>query len=425
METRKFIYKLISTVIFSSIIGSILMIIIRLMIIGLSDDYNKNNGYLFSGLCTLLGAILAILGVCFTIFNSQRLKNKELLNELDQKSEWRKELMNIAAKPVMNLEDVYRVLASLRFLPKNRIEIKNSNQEDFDEISNYIYTKLNDKINTFYIDNKINLDKSLERNFYDYRFNIRNSEEIRQYVKFLLKHHWEYNQSEEEKRSFMAKEKKEFEKVKEQIKRIKDKKNNTLNLMYDKTNLYEKENKELNELKEKQIEKSLKRLSKFKFIVWSIYIICIVVILFVNKNINVSAEKVYEDNKELLGSFAISGITYAFLIAASVAIFTLIKDFRDNIKEFYDKANCKNLKIKELYITKLKLMNKIVFHMTVMLIITIIIGIISYTINYIIGEVVYEVVAIVTFILQLVSSLIIFKNSSNIHEELIIYLKNK
>ena len=52
------------------------------------------------------------------------LKIKELLNELDQKSEWRKELMNIAAKPVMNLEDVYRVLASLRFLPKNRIEIK-------------------------------------------------------------------------------------------------------------------------------------------------------------------------------------------------------------------------------------------------------------------------------------------------------------
>lgn len=425
METRKFISKLISTVIFSGIVGLILTIIIHLMIIGLSDDYNQGNNDLFSGLCTLLSAILAILGVCFTIFNNQRLKNKELLNELDQKSEWRKELMNIAAKPVMNLEDVYRVLASLRFLPKNRIEIKNSNQEDFDEISNYIYTKLNDKINTFYTDNKINLDESLERNFYDYRFNIRNSEEIRQYIKFLLKHHWEYNQNEEEKRSFMAKEKKEFEKVKEQIKKIKDKKNNTLNLMYDKTSFYETENKELNELKEKQVEKSLKRLSKFKFIVWSIYIILIVGILIFTKNNNIPAEEVYKDIKELLDHFSISGITYAFLIAASVALFTLIKDFRDNIKDFYDKANCKNLKIKELYITKLKLMNKIVRHMTIMLIITIIIGIISYTINCIIGEIVYEVVAIVTFIFQLVSSFIIFKNSSNIHEELIIYLKNK
>lgn len=389
----------------------------------LKDAHMINS--VITGFCTIISAVIAIIGVHFTINNNQKLKNKELLNSLDQKSEWRKKLMNIAAKPVMNLEDVHRVLASLRFLPKNRIEIKNSNQEDFDEISNYIYTKLNDKINTFYIDNKINLDKSLEGNFYDYRFNIRNSEEIRQYIKFLLKHHWEYNQNEEEKRSFMAKEKKEFEKVKKQIDKINDKENNTLNLMYDKINFYETEEKELNELKEKQIEKSLKRLSKFKFIVWSIYIIFIVGILILTKNNNVSAEKVYMDIKELLDYFAISGITYAFLIAASVALFTLIKDFRDNIKEFYDKANCKNLKIKELYITKLKLMNKIVFHMTIMLIITIIIGIISYTINCIIGEIVYEVVAIVTFILQLVSSLIIFKNSSNIHEELIIYLKNK
>ena len=121
----------------------------------LKDEHMINS--VITGFCTIISAVIAIIGVHFTINNNQKLKNKELLNSLDQKSEWRKKLMNITAKPVMNLEDVHRVLASLRFLPKNRIEIKNSNQEDFDEISNYIYTKLNDKINTFYIDNKINL----------------------------------------------------------------------------------------------------------------------------------------------------------------------------------------------------------------------------------------------------------------------------
>ena len=52
-----------------------------------------------------------------------KIKNQELLNELDQKSEWRKELMNIA-KPVMQLEDVYRILASLRFYLKAKTKLK-------------------------------------------------------------------------------------------------------------------------------------------------------------------------------------------------------------------------------------------------------------------------------------------------------------
>ncbi|MCH4404046.1 hypothetical protein MKR36_08140 [Staphylococcus haemolyticus] len=188
-------------------------------------------GNYIEGIFTLLGAYIAVRGVEKTInsnkelknrelLKNQELKNQELLNSLDQKSEWRKELMNIAAKPVIQLEDVYRILASLRFLPKDENEVKQSEQKDFDKISTYIYKKLIEKINDFYKDNNIKLDETLKEDFLKYRFNIRNSEEIRQYVKFLLKHHWEYNQSNEDKKEFMNKEKREFERVRAQIDQI-------------------------------------------------------------------------------------------------------------------------------------------------------------------------------------------------------------
>ena len=235
MEYRKFISKLIFSVLFSGVVGLILTIIIHLMIIGLSDGYNQGNSYLFSGLCTLLSAILAILGVCFTIFNNQRLKNKELLNELDQKSEWRKELMNIAARPSISTKDVYRTLASLRFLPKKEIEIydikikekyKDKDKEkiekfigknkdkDFDVISNYIYNRLIEILKKQY--KNANIDEKLTNAY----LSIRKSEEIRLYILFLLKHHWEYNQSEEKKEKFIDIERKEFKNVLKQVDEI-------------------------------------------------------------------------------------------------------------------------------------------------------------------------------------------------------------
>ena len=227
--------------IFIRVVGAIIGgFTIYLGYVGFFEDLNNDENDHFVGLCTLFTGILAITGVCFTIFNSQRLKNKELLNELDQKSEWRKELMNIAAKPVMQLEDVYRILASLRFLPKDEDEIegnkkkkiKKSEQKEFDEISNYIYKQLIKKISDFYFNNNININMTLEKESSEkessekessekeissYSFNILNSEEIRQYVKFLLKHHWEYNQSEKDKKDFMKKERDEFFKVINQV----------------------------------------------------------------------------------------------------------------------------------------------------------------------------------------------------------------
>lgn len=108
--------------------------VIAFTVIGLFIGFNNSNDDVFVGLCTLYTGILAITGVCFTIFNSQKLKNKELLNELNQKSEWRKELMNIAAKPVIQLEDVYRILASLRFLPKSKDEVEGNKKKKYKRI---------------------------------------------------------------------------------------------------------------------------------------------------------------------------------------------------------------------------------------------------------------------------------------------------
>ncbi|MFS8252558.1 hypothetical protein ACHK7U_02295 [Staphylococcus hominis] len=219
----------------------------------MDKDAQKN---FFTGICTIIAAFITVWGVFNTINSNQELKNQELLNSLDQKSEWRKELMNIAAKPVMQREDVYRILASLRFLPKSKVEIEGeeskqqkkkkgtkkrqkgedgrqsneegqkdkgnqkdgSDQKEFDVISNYIYkrlnTMLNEKLNNISV-NVILTDEILNR-----PFSIKKSEEIRLYTKFLLKHHWEYNKGEKDKKKFKKKELEEFKNVIREIHRL-------------------------------------------------------------------------------------------------------------------------------------------------------------------------------------------------------------
>lgn len=245
-----------------------------------SNKIDYISGDIYTGTSTFLTGILATIGICFTLYfnqkikdkelyEAQKLKNQELLNELDQKSEWRKELMNIAAKPVMQLEDVYRILASLRFLPKSKDEIEGeesekkekqestnehqdeqestnehqeaqneeqsneegkkvqkgtgnrkngSDQKEFDVISNYIYKKLNMILNKILLGSITK--KTYTKNFLKIPLSIKNSEEIRLYTKFLLKHHWEYNQGEKDKKKFKKKELEEFKKVMEEIHRL-------------------------------------------------------------------------------------------------------------------------------------------------------------------------------------------------------------
>ena len=276
-----------------NVLGIIVLIIIIIIIVACVIEFilskNLNNpsnkidyisGDIYTGTSTFLTGILATIGICFTLYfnqkikdkelyEAQKLKNQELLNELDQKSEWRKELMNIAAKPVMQLEDVYRILASLRFLPKSKDEIEGeesekkekqestnehqdeqestnehqeaqneeqsneegkkvqkgtgnrkngSDQKEFDVISNYIYKKLNMILNKILLGSITK--KTYTKNFLKIPLSIKNSEEIRLYTKFLLKHHWEYNQGEKDKKKFKKKELEEFKKVMEEIHRL-------------------------------------------------------------------------------------------------------------------------------------------------------------------------------------------------------------
>lgn len=264
------------------LIGLILLFLILGIAIYVLDGSSKSglSGTLYTGICTFTTGVLAVLGVIHTISSNQnlkskelleaeRLKNKELLNELDQKSEWRKELMNIAAKPVMQLEDVYRILASLRFLPKSKVEIEgkeseqqeeqstekkeeqsenqneqvnkeeknredDSDQKEFDVISNYIYKRLNTMLNSSL--HNFSVDETLTEEALKRPFSIKKSEEIRLYTKFLLKHHWEYNKGEEDKEEFKKKEISEFTNVIEEIERLN--KESIISNVYYKTKVY-------------------------------------------------------------------------------------------------------------------------------------------------------------------------------------------
>ncbi|MCG1077956.1 hypothetical protein K4Q04_08680 [Staphylococcus epidermidis] len=190
MRYLKYLYTLIPLVIY------VCIYVVFILWVGEETTLSKYNSDIFKGGSTITAALMAAIGVILTIENNQNLKNKELLNELDQKSEWRKELLNIAAKPVMQLEDVYRILASLRFLPKSENEVKQSEQKDFDEISNFIYKQLNKILNKHHVGLDSNIVYS--KKFLNRVLNIKDAEIIRLYTKFLLKHHWEYNKGEKD-----------------------------------------------------------------------------------------------------------------------------------------------------------------------------------------------------------------------------------
>ncbi|MGW9778625.1 hypothetical protein [Staphylococcus hominis] len=170
----------------------VVVVVIFLVIVGFCIGFNNDNNDVFVGFCTLFTGILAIIGVCFTIFNNQRIKNKELLNDLDQKSEWRKELMQVASKTFLTTNDIYRVLASLRFQPHTDIKGK----DNFDYMTREIYNELN-KILRIKYDFKIeqaisNLRRSQTEEVYIY-LKYEDCEIVRLYTKYLLKHHWEIN----------------------------------------------------------------------------------------------------------------------------------------------------------------------------------------------------------------------------------------
>lgn len=169
-----------------------------------SNDYTHEFiSLIVKGCFGLMSALIAVWGVSNTIISNQELKNRELLknqelknqellNDLDQKSEWRKELMNIASQTFMTTDDLYRVLASLRFQPHN----DTLDKDDFKSMTKKIYDELNDMLDKKYnsqIKQKLTESSCFKNKDKIIYIEYKDSEIIRLYTKYLLKHHWEIN----------------------------------------------------------------------------------------------------------------------------------------------------------------------------------------------------------------------------------------
>lgn len=162
----------------------------------------SGNDY-FSGTMTLIAAIFAVYGISKTIENNNETKRKELLDNLDSKSEWRKQLYDVASKTFLTTDDVYRVLASLRYFPH---EIINEDKAEryFHKATQTIYSDLYSLIVEHRRD--IELNKKNDKEIKAPLLTFKQSENVRIYTKFLLKHHWEYNK---DKKAFIPKKEKE------------------------------------------------------------------------------------------------------------------------------------------------------------------------------------------------------------------------
>lgn len=196
------------------------------IILSLSGSIIQTYGALFGGLTTLIVGLLAYFGVVETIKSSQADKIKELKNDLDNKSEWRKELFYVASKNNIELNDVFRILTSIRIVPDNKknpygkfvITSVETNQISnfYNENSNYkynlIYKDLSKKVKNMdntkdiftimseliFVEMNLILDdvkveglhKCSEKDtiYLDFHY----SEKVRIYAKYLLKDHWDY-----------------------------------------------------------------------------------------------------------------------------------------------------------------------------------------------------------------------------------------
>ncbi|MEB6120532.1 hypothetical protein MXM80_10710 [Mammaliicoccus sciuri] len=176
---------------------------------------------ILTGSATIFAATIAVVGVSFTIWASNKNKKKELLDNLDSKSEWRKQLYDVASKTFIDTDDVFRVLASLRYFPHKKDDNNTCDGEPtFQEATRTIYKHLYSIIETHKneIDEILNDEECIDIKVPILSF--KESEIVRVYTKYLLKHHWEYNN---DKKTFVgAKERGVWEKTEKLIKKFDD-----------------------------------------------------------------------------------------------------------------------------------------------------------------------------------------------------------
>lgn len=131
------------------------------------------------------GLIGSLLTIIVTMFIVPRTNKKALADSLDSKSEWRKSLFQAASRETITMNDVYLLRASLRYKAHSEgVEI-NSNSYDFEMTFNNITKKMID-----FCDNlEIKSDKNVEK----LSLSKEEQKEVRIYLRYLLKAHWEWN----------------------------------------------------------------------------------------------------------------------------------------------------------------------------------------------------------------------------------------
>lgn len=185
---------------------------ISIVIILYFINWNYIGKYVASNLLDLLQIfvpfIIALLVYKYTNDNHK----KNLLNELDSKSGWRKTLFEIAGNDKITLEDVFKLRACLRF------DKKENATDIFDKKTNEIISFC-DNMQTKY-DNKYSCESKI--------LFINDREKVRIYSRYLLANHWEilqlskreYKKYEKEKNSNYIKQEKPYKKWYEKEKQL-------------------------------------------------------------------------------------------------------------------------------------------------------------------------------------------------------------
>lgn len=130
--------------------------------------------------------VSALVAAIVALLNNRR----SLQDSLDSKSGWRKELFKVASKTFLTTDDIYLILAALRYQPK--VEWKKDEEKmpkDFQEMTAYMYHTLNDMLKNYLYDyTKVSTDK-IEESIKV--LNNKDTDTVRLLAKYLLKHHWE------------------------------------------------------------------------------------------------------------------------------------------------------------------------------------------------------------------------------------------
>lgn len=133
----------------------------------------------------------AIVSSMVTVF----INRKVLLDSLDSKSGWRKEIFKVASKTFLTTDDVYLLLAALRYKPHEEWinkENKNKSPVNFTEMTSYMHYRLEAILDNYEYREWVITSLNAEHiNKFVKILNRKDTCVVRIMAKYLLKHHWE------------------------------------------------------------------------------------------------------------------------------------------------------------------------------------------------------------------------------------------